>query len=434
MTSLDGRTHFNLPGDTLADDIRDSKRPSSPISLTGKAVALTGRFASMTQEEMSELIERHGGTWVRVPNRNTSYLIVGQDGAPLNRDGEPTECLIKAQSLQERGYPVVTLGEHQFLEALGEGEASDSQGLYTTLQLSRFLRVPAMTIRAWVRRGLLHPVRTHDRVDYFSFQQVAAIKMLRELMERGLTSAQLEKSLQQISRWLPEATDSLAELGLQEHGGELLVCLDDGRLADASGQLTMFSSELSSGEAESTSSELGLESDAGGEVIDFAAHRDRANESASGDARDWFEHGVELEESGDVDGAIDAYRHALRIDADPEIAFNLGNALYGQGDRHGARAEFERAVELDPEYVEAWNNLGSLYVEEERYPEAIAVYRNALEIAPDYPDANYNLAEALLAVGDTSEASRHALRYFRFDPTSTWAQRLRDELARACAS
>ncbi|MEM7260552.1 MAG: tetratricopeptide repeat protein [Planctomycetota bacterium] len=397
-----------------------------PIVLRGTSVALTGRFASMAQDEIADLIERHGGTFVRTPSRTTHYLVVGQDGAPLNRDGEPTENLLKAQSLQERGYPIVILGEHQFLEALGEGESGEFQGLYTVFQLSRFLRIPTVTIRAWIRRGLLRPVRTHDRIDYFSFQQVAAIKMLRELMDRGLTSAQLGKSLRQIEAWLPEATESLAQLGLVERDGEVLVRLDDGRLADSSGQLSLFGEEETE-EAELEVAEAESPSDASARISSMAVHR-------SAEARDWFDHGVELEEQGDLDGAVDAYRNALRVAPDAETAFSLGNALYEQGDRIGARAEFERAIELDPESVEAWNNLGSLYVEDERYPEAIAAYRNALEVAPDYPDANYNLAEALLAVGDTAEASRHALRYFRYDPTSTWAQRLRDELARACAS
>ncbi|MCA8959552.1 MAG: tetratricopeptide repeat protein [Planctomycetes bacterium] len=410
--------------------------PIGPIDLRGKRIALTGRFAAMTHDALADWIEARGGEVVRVPSRSTDIVVVGQDGLPLHRDGAPTESLSKAQSLRERGYPLVVVGEQQFLEAVaaGEGdeETTERQGLYTAIQLGRFLDLPASTLRSWVRRGLLQPARSVDRVDYFSFQQVSAIKMLRELMRRGLSSAAVARSLRKIEEWLPESTASLAELGLVERDGELFVELDDGVLADSSGQLALF------GDAdppEEPPRPVAVESGESRAPVAAIADLEQYRRLQQGDdARQWFDHAVDLEEAGDLGGAIEAYRRAQRHDPDDaEIAFNLGNALYEGSDRHGARAEFERAIDLDPDYVEAWNNLGSLYMEEERYPQAIAAYRNALEIAPDYPDANYNLAEALLAVGETAEASRHALRYFRHDPTSSWAQRLRDEIATASA-
>ena len=49
-------------------------------TLRGRQVAITGRLASMTQDEAFELIVRCGGETTRLPGRRTSLLVVGQEG------------------------------------------------------------------------------------------------------------------------------------------------------------------------------------------------------------------------------------------------------------------------------------------------------------------------------------------------------------------
>lgn len=46
--------------------------------------------------------------------------------------------------------------------------------------------------------------------------------------------------------------------------------------------------------------------------------------------------------------AIAAYRVAEQLEPRPEVALNLGRALWMQGDRDGAAAAFRRAVTLNP--------------------------------------------------------------------------------------
>jgi tetratricopeptide (TPR) repeat protein len=76
-----------------------------------------------------------------------------------------------------------------------------------------------------------------------------------------------------------------------------------------------------------------------------------------------------------------------------------GNAALLAGDAYTARQSFRRALELDPERVEAWIGLaGSV----RPYREKREHLRRALAISPEHPDASAVLAqvEARLAAGE----------------------------------
>jgi len=52
----------------------------------------------------------------------------------------------------------------------------------------------------------------------------------------------------------------------------------------------------------------------------------------------------------------------------------------------------------------AHDNLGAIYAEQEKFPEAIGEFQRALQIKPDYAEARYNLGAALLESGDPAAA------------------------------
>jgi Flp pilus assembly protein TadD len=49
-----------------------------------------------------------------------------------------------------------------------------------------------------------------------------------------------------------------------------------------------------------------------------------------------------------------------------------------------------RALQINPDYAEAHNNLGSVLMEEGRSTEALQHYEEALRLKPDYADARQN--------------------------------------------
>ncbi len=87
--------------------------------LRGQHVAFTGRLASMTRVEAEELVSAHGGEFVSFPNRRTDYLVVGQEGWPLEKDGRPSRKIQKALSLKDEGEAISIVSEEDFLRRLG---------------------------------------------------------------------------------------------------------------------------------------------------------------------------------------------------------------------------------------------------------------------------------------------------------------------------
>jgi tetratricopeptide (TPR) repeat protein len=83
---------------------------------------------------------------------------------------------------------------------------------------------------------------------------------------------------------------------------------------------------------------------------------------------------------------------------------NLGVALQADRRYDDAIARYRRALELRPDYAPAMNNLATAYRAAGRLDDAVAEYRRALEAQPDFPDAQYNLANALLDKGAADEA------------------------------
>ncbi|MBA2268751.1 MAG: tetratricopeptide repeat protein, partial [Nitrosopumilus sp.] len=69
-----------------------------------------------------------------------------------------------------------------------------------------------------------------------------------------------------------------------------------------------------------------------------------------------------------------------------------------------AIACYDKAIEINPQYADAYNNKGlSLYYLGD-YQEAIACYDKAIEINPEYADTFYNKGMALSAISKFAEA------------------------------
>lgn len=95
---------------------------------------------------------------------------------------------------------------------------------------------------------------------------------------------------------------------------------------------------------------------------------------------------------------------------------NLGYLLNLGGRVPEAIVQFEKALKLDPKYIDAHNNLGSVLQDlPGRLTDAIAHYREALRLKPDYPEVHWNLGNAWLHVpdhlNDAVAEYREALRY-----------------------
>lgn len=74
-----------------------------------------------------------------------------------------------------------------------------------------------------------------------------------------------------------------------------------------------------------------------------------------------------------------------------ESAKQRGNELLAQGEIERAAACYEVAIRIDPEFAEAYNNLGLACLEMEQYEKAEGLLERALTLKPELVQAHFNL-------------------------------------------
>ncbi len=74
-------------------------------------------------------------------------------------------------------------------------------------------------------------------------------------------------------------------------------------------------------------------------------------------------------------------------------------------------ALLKRAIALDPSLAEAHLQLGNLYSDQHKYPDAIPEYQRALEINFDLSDAHYRLGQAYVHTGEKDKAQEQLQAY-----------------------
>jgi tetratricopeptide (TPR) repeat protein len=85
--------------------------------------------------------------------------------------------------------------------------------------------------------------------------------------------------------------------------------------------------------------------------------------------------------------------------------FNSGVTFYNQKNFSKAIQAYQKVIELDPTYVEAYNNLGIIYQMIGDVDRASAAYQKSTEINPKYEKGYNNLGILLLLRGRYEEAS-----------------------------
>lgn len=95
---------------------------------------------------------------------------------------------------------------------------------------------------------------------------------------------------------------------------------------------------------------------------------------------------------------------------------NVGEAYDKLGKYDEAIAEFKGALKINPNYFFGLNNLGNIYGKQRKLPEAIDYFKRALKQKPDYSPAHYNLARAFHLTGKRQEAAESYRKSIKFNP------------------
>jgi tetratricopeptide (TPR) repeat protein len=129
-----------------------------------------------------------------------------------------------------------------------------------------------------------------------------------------------------------------------------------------------------------------------------------------------------LQDDGKFVEAIGHYLEVLRIYEksfavqDALTHYNVAVAYERLGQLDEAEAHYREALQWDPNYANAYFNLGNTLLARRKYLEAIAQFRKALTFSPEAASCHCNLGTALRLVDQIDEAIRHYREALRIDP------------------
>jgi len=106
---------------------------------------------------------------------------------------------------------------------------------------------------------------------------------------------------------------------------------------------------------------------------------------------------------------------------EPNILAALGRSYDLQGQTAQAVTSFKRALEIDPEMFQSYNDLGSVYFKNKDYRLAEMNFSAALRLRPDTPIARFNLGLCYARQERYSDATRELERVIQLMPRDAYA-------------
>ncbi len=111
------------------------------------------------------------------------------------------------------------------------------------------------------------------------------------------------------------------------------------------------------------------------------------------------------------------FTHALEVTSDNHIAhLNIGNVYLERKDYKKAIAHYKTAVKISPEFINAHYNLIMAYFLSNRFDEAIRICNNLLQTGKNNSKVHFRLANILAKKGLTDEAIRHYNEALKQEP------------------
>jgi tetratricopeptide (TPR) repeat protein len=109
--------------------------------------------------------------------------------------------------------------------------------------------------------------------------------------------------------------------------------------------------------------------------------------------------------SDEYDKALSFFEAAINIKPDfKEAWYGKGGVLAALGRHEEAIETYNKAIEINPDYFYAWFNKGNALIRLSRYGDALKAYDKAIEIKPDDHEAWYNKGITLAGLDRNEEA------------------------------
>jgi tetratricopeptide (TPR) repeat protein/outer membrane protein assembly factor BamB len=118
--------------------------------------------------------------------------------------------------------------------------------------------------------------------------------------------------------------------------------------------------------------------------------------------------GLAMERDGQKRDAAARFRRAIELDPSLlDARISLGNLHYAEKEYSKAQEQYEEVLKRDPRNDVALYNLGFIYLKKNRWNEALAMFKKAEAIIPDYPPLHFSLARCYYYTGDYEMALKY---------------------------
>jgi tetratricopeptide (TPR) repeat protein len=292
---------------------------------------------------------------------------------------------------------------------IGARQAGGKEALtqrYTRREVGRILGLDARRLRYWERLQLVRPqARWGER--FYSFGDLVALRSIQRLTQNRIPALRVRRTVRLLEQQLGSSHLPLQEICFVEQGRELLV-IPPGETSPFNPMRQQWAFPFDDGKA----GPLKLRPMAGPtpeQLFEAAMNCERQPES--------------------LPLAVENYDRALELAPEwIDAHINKGVALYQMGKIEEAREAFFAAVQLDPLNGIARYNLGCVLEEQGEIEEAIRHLRRAAKAMPAHADVHFNLALAYERKNEQRLAREQWSLYLRYAPHGPWAEQARARL------
>ena len=135
---------------------------------------------------------------------------------------------------------------------------------------------------------------------------------------------------------------------------------------------------------------------------------------------------------GDYERAVELYHSSLELHPTAEAHTFLGWTYHFQGKLEDAILECRRAIEIDPEFGNPYNDIGAYLIEKGECNEALSWLERALQSKryESYHYPHYNLGRAYMAIELYGKARHHFEQALKLSPDYTLAREALEKVRR----
>ena len=147
----------------------------------------------------------------------------------------------------------------------------------------------------------------------------------------------------------------------------------------------------------------------------------RAIQSYPNSALAIYNYGLTQLNQGNAKASEKSFERAIKLDPTyGEAYFGLGTALYDRGGSFipDARKALLFAVKLSPRMYAAYNQLGNVYLAQEKIPEAMKSYQTVVQLSPRSAEGYANLGRVFAAVGRRDDAFKSLMNAVGLAPVN----------------